>query len=121
MTPNSNTGSEFQQSASLAVSEAKPRIQNPIQNEKQRPAAPPPPFFTPPMPAPPTEMGMNFASFEPAAIEMPPRRRSYTKMMSDGTEVSGKVIVAEGWRRHTRVYGGGVCKACEESERRLSA
>jgi len=52
---------------------------------------------------------------------MPPRRRSYTKNMPDGGEVSGEIIVAEGWRRHTRVFGGGVCKACEESERRMSA
>ncbi|EPE29748.1 hypothetical protein GLAREA_00908 [Glarea lozoyensis ATCC 20868] len=31
-------------------------------------------------------------------------------------EVQGEIIVAEGWRRHTRVFGGGVCKACEESK-----
>jgi hypothetical protein len=35
--------------------------------------------------------------------------------------MSGEIIAAEGWRRHTRVFGGGVCKACEESERRMSA
>jgi len=23
------------------------------------------------------------------------------------------------WRRHTKVFGGGVCKACEESERKM--
>lgn len=87
---------------------AKPRIQRPPQ----------PPPFTPPMPEP-TEM--NFSSSEPA-MDMAPRRRSYTKTMSDGTEVSGEIIVAaEGWRRHTKVFGGGVCRACEESERRLSA
>ena len=33
-------------------------------------------------------------------------------------EVQGEIIVAEGWRRHTRVFGGGVCKACEESKER---
>ncbi|KAG9232827.1 hypothetical protein BJ875DRAFT_66504 [Amylocarpus encephaloides] len=33
-------------------------------------------------------------------------------------EVQGEIIVAEGWRRHTRVFGGGVCKACEESKSR---
>lgn len=102
---NNNTSSEFQ-SASL-ISEAKPRIQRPPQ----------PPPFTPPMLE---QTEMNFSSFEPA-MEMPPRRRSYTKTTTDGTEVSGEIIVAEGWRRHTRVFGGGVCQACEESERRMSA
>jgi hypothetical protein len=33
-------------------------------------------------------------------------------------EVQGEIIVAEGWRRHTRVFGGGVCKVCEESKQR---
>jgi hypothetical protein len=57
-----------------------------------------------------------------------PRRRSYTKTIVSGgaeiveVEVNGEIIVSpDGWRRHTRVFGGGVCKACEESERRLSA
>jgi len=71
----------------------------------------------------------SFDSFEPEALggqgaEMPPRRRSYTKstgVPGGEVEVSGEIIVAEGWRRHTRVFGGGVCKACEESERRMSA
>lgn len=48
-----------------------------------------------------------------------PRRRSYTKTVEGGMEVEGEIIVAEGWRRHTRVYGGGVCQACLESERRM--
>jgi hypothetical protein len=83
----------------------------------ERPPFPPP--FTPPMlSSSPTEM--TFSSFE-AAMEMVPRRRSYTKTLPDGTEVTGEVIVAEGWRRHTKVFGGGVCKACEESERRMTA
>jgi len=61
-------------------------------------------------------------SFEPVEIlEGPPRRRSYTKTTSAGTEVTGEIVVAEGWRRHTRVFGGGVCEACLESERRMSA
>lgn len=34
-------------------------------------------------------------------------------------EVQGEIIVAEGWRRHTRVFGGGVCKACEESKQEV--
>ena len=44
------------------------------------------------------------------------RRRSYTKTAA-GVEVVGEVVTGEGWRRHTRVYGGGVCLACLESER----
>ncbi|KAG0652663.1 hypothetical protein D0Z07_0106 [Hyphodiscus hymeniophilus] len=93
------------------VSEAKARIPRPPQE----------PPFTPPMR---TQTDPNFSSFEAyePAMEMPPtRRRSYTKTMVDGTEVSGEIIVAEGWRRHTKVFGGGVCKACEESDRRMSA
>jgi hypothetical protein len=62
----------------------------------------------------------TFNSFEPP-FEMPPRRRSYTKPTPSGGEVSGEIVVAEGWRRHTRVFGGGVCKACEESEKRMQA
>ena len=37
-----------------------------------------------------------------------------------GIELAEEVIIAaEGWRRHTRVYGGGVCLACEESEEQM--
>lgn len=66
----------------------------------------------------------SFTSSEP--FESPfefglPRRRSYTKTTSQGMEVSGEIVVGEGWRRHTRVFGGGVCKACEESERRMTS
>jgi len=54
-----------------------------------------------------------------------PRRRSYTKALSTSSNLSqavnGEVIMGEGWKRHTRVFGGGVCKACEESERKMSA
>lgn len=32
-----------------------------------------------------------------------------------------EIVVAEGWTRHTRVYGGGVCQACVESEERMRA
>ncbi|PMD44887.1 hypothetical protein L207DRAFT_577839 [Hyaloscypha variabilis F] len=83
---------------------------------------------------------------EPSALSQPPtgspvsplpRRRSYTKTLSTSSVsssgssgsgssstsgsivVTGEILQAEGWRRHTRVFGGGVCKACEESERRM--
>lgn len=91
----------------------KPRITHP---------GPPPPPQTSsfsPLPSPSSEIDYYSAS-DPDAP--PPRRRSYTKASPDGeVTVSGEIIVAEGWRRHTRVFGGGVCKACEESERRMSA
>ena len=105
---DNHTSTESQSAAS--ISEAKPRVQKPPQ----------PSPFTPPLRA---QTDPSFASFEAyeSAAEMPPRRRSYTKTMVDGTEVSGEIIVAEGWRRHTKVFGGGVCKACEESEKRMSA
>jgi hypothetical protein len=45
-----------------------------------------------------------------------PRRRSYTKTSGEGVEVQGEILIMEPWRRHTRVYGGGVCLACLESE-----
>lgn len=47
-----------------------------------------------------------------------PRRRSYTKNQ-DGVEVQGEVVMGDTWRRHTRVYGGGVCLACLESENKM--
>ncbi|KAK6602603.1 hypothetical protein H4I95_06540 [Botrytis cinerea] len=53
-----------------------------------------------------------------------PRRRSYTKPPNPLTNtpvVNGEIISGDGWRRHTRVFGGGVCEACAESERRMSA
>ncbi|RDW71587.1 hypothetical protein BP6252_08150 [Coleophoma cylindrospora] len=50
-----------------------------------------------------------------------PRRRSYNRLTTDGVPVAGEIVVAEGWRRHTKVFGGGVCLACIENERRASA
>ncbi|RDW82919.1 hypothetical protein BP5796_04410 [Coleophoma crateriformis] len=50
-----------------------------------------------------------------------PRRRSYNRLTTDGVSVAGEIVVAEGWRRHTKVFGGGVCLACIENERRASA
>lgn len=70
----------------------------------------------------PTEMAFSsFDSFQPETDI--PRRRSYTKTSSNGSSVSGEIIQADNWRRHTRVFGSpsGVCLACEESERRMSA
>jgi len=50
------------------------------------------------------------------------RRRSYSsKAVGRVDETNGEIIIAEGWRRHTRVYGGGVCLACVESEERMKA
>lgn len=49
------------------------------------------------------------------------RRKSYTSKVASGVdELNGEIVVAEGWRRHTRVFGGGKpCQACEESERMM--
>jgi len=107
-----------------------PLAENPLPSNvlklQQRPPQPLP--FTPPMPDLPRESKFPVSgSFEPtsssALSEMPPRRRSYTKATVAGNEiqVSGEIVVAEGWRRHTKVFGGGVCEACAESERRMSA
>lgn len=108
-------------------------------NRIQRPPQPPP--FTPPEPLIATQDlafggGTNasyydspmtgspiistFDSFEAEGFDFP-RRRSYTKTTAGGVEVHGEVVMAEGWRRHTKVFGGGVCMACEESERRMTA
>jgi hypothetical protein len=60
----------------------------------------------------------------PSGMDIP-RRRSYTKTLSTSSKpshtVQGEIIQSDSWRRHTRVFGGGVCKACEESELRMSA
>lgn len=56
---------------------------------------------------------------EASGCSTPPKRRSYTTMQ-DGIEVQGEIIVGEAWRRHTKVYGGGVCLACLESEQKMT-
>jgi len=50
-----------------------------------------------------------------------PRRRSYTKAVASNEgeiKLEGEILETESWRRHTRVYGGGVCLACLESDER---
>ncbi|KAF7874072.1 hypothetical protein EAF04_002744 [Stromatinia cepivora] len=87
---------------------------------------PPPPPFTPPsslepLPYSPIHGGI---SGSPSTETLPPRRRSYTKPpnpLMNAPVVNGEIISGDGWRRHTRVFGGGVCEACAESERRMSA
>lgn len=87
-----------------------------------------PPPFTPPTLAPTSPTYSSFSSFESTPFPFPPRRRSYTKTITSpaangGPDIQiqthGEIIVADGWRRHTRVFGGGVCEACAESERRM--
>ncbi|KAM3085915.1 hypothetical protein ACMFMG_002968 [Clarireedia jacksonii] len=64
----------------------------------------------------------------------PPRRRSYTRPHPNNNpgsphspsspsypDLNGEIIIGDGWRRHTKVFGGGVCEACAENERRMSA
>ncbi|KAL2071080.1 hypothetical protein VTL71DRAFT_12315 [Oculimacula yallundae] len=125
-----NADSQNEEQASSSSEQTVARVQRPQ-----------PPPFTPPMPSVATQdlgfgMGTNasyydsptsdspiissFDSFETGAMDVP-RRRSYTKTTVGGVEVQGEVVMAEGWRRHTRVFGGGVCIACEESERRMTA
>ncbi|KAJ8062442.1 hypothetical protein OCU04_008980 [Sclerotinia nivalis] len=86
----------------------------------------PPPPFTPPSPLEPLPYSSIHGgiSGSPSTETVPPRRRSYTKPpnpLSNAPAVSGEIISGDGWRRHTRVFGGGVCEACAESERRMSA
>jgi len=105
-----------------------PQTVSPTKNRMAYPTQPPPPLSPPTFYSggesqfyySPTEIGGSFSSFEP--VDIPTKRRSYTKNIPGG-EVSGEIVVndTEGWRRHTRVYGGGVCLACEESERKMSA
>jgi len=93
-----------------------------VRNLESVPASPDPATY----PLDSSDMISTSTTSSGLKIEIP-RRRSYTKtIVSGGTEmeveVTGEIVVSpEGWRRHTRVFGGGVCKACEESERRLSA
>jgi len=119
--PSSPSPSEKVPRTSSQTNNTSPRPDPPPsaspEEPKRSPQAPPQSApFCPPLPAP---TDPDFSSFEPVepALALPPRRRSYTKTMVDGTEVSGEILVAEAWRRHTRVFGGGVCQACEESER----
>jgi hypothetical protein len=87
----------------------------PLISPAQSPSSTNPPFRLP-GPHPPKVPGFPLSEVDLDT----PRRRSYTKMTSAGTEITGEIVVAEGWRRHTKVFGGGVCAACEENERRLA-
>ncbi|RDL38920.1 uncharacterized protein BP5553_03260 [Venustampulla echinocandica] len=83
--------------------------------------------------ASPTETAASSVSSETTESKDFARRRSYSKALTipspsnshaaETTEVqvSGEIVLAEGWRRHTRVFGGGVCMACEENQRRMTA
>lgn len=69
----------------------------------------------------------EIAMRENGALDFSVRRRSYTKVL-DGSEgqqaiLSGELVNSpmENWSRHTRVYGGGVCLACLESEEKMRA
>lgn len=58
---------------------------------------------------------------ETAALEgVPVRRTSYSQTI-DSLPAEDEVVVAPSWKRHTRVYGGGVCEACEESAAKMRA
>ncbi|KFX99054.1 hypothetical protein V490_01975 [Pseudogymnoascus sp. VKM F-3557] len=52
---------------------------------------------------PPTKSAVG----APVTPATEPRRRPYTTTAA-GVEVVGEVVTGEGWRRHIRVYGGGV-------------
>lgn len=85
---------------------------------------PPPPPFTPPSPLDLPYSPLNTNSSIPPTEPTLPRRRSYTKtpnLLTNTPSITGEIIAGDGWRRHTRVFGGGVCEACAESERRMSA
>ncbi|PQE11055.1 hypothetical protein CJF31_00000816 [Rutstroemia sp. NJR-2017a BVV2] len=74
----------------------------------------------------------NPSSPSHSTLPPPPRRRSYTRPHPNNTnpssphspsypDINGEILIGDGWRRHTKVFGGGVCEACAESERRMSA
>ncbi|TGO20076.1 hypothetical protein BTUL_0001g00840 [Botrytis tulipae] len=81
---------------------------------------PQPPPFTPPSPLEPLPYspihGGGSGSAPPT--EIPPRRRSYTKPPNPLTNtpvVNGEIVSGDGWRRHTRVFGGGISKGNGEA------
>lgn len=67
--------------------------------------------------------GQTRNSTEIRPSEMLPVRRtsytSYTKYMGE-VGMQGEIMFGDGWTRHTRVYGGGVCLACEDSKKKQS-
>lgn len=122
-----------------------PSTQNLIKDHSQGPNPPlptlqplalhthhPPSASTQSFATPPTEVTVTSLSSERITSENLPRRRSYSRTLtvpSPGdsqiseaikVQVSGEVVLAEGWRRHTRVFGGSVCKACEGNQRNMA-
>ncbi|KAL3422800.1 hypothetical protein PVAG01_04547 [Phlyctema vagabunda] len=109
----------------------------PISSSLRSMTFPPPPPPLPTVRAEPITSSTSYESmdqiFDPSSytgeLPAPPRRRSYTRTTEAGVDVAGEILVADGgagsgagaWRRHTKVFGGGVCVACVENERRMSA
>jgi len=93
----------------------------PLLSPVQGPSSTNPPLRLPgPYPSKATGLPLSQPTSQDVVDLDVPRRRSYMKITPTGTEINGEIIVAEGWRRHTKVFGGGVCAACEENERRLA-
>ncbi|KAF9880608.1 hypothetical protein CkaCkLH20_01650 [Colletotrichum karsti] len=72
------------------------------------------------------EAGVTFSpsSYPPTSPSLPGPPPIHGELLEDGTfrkiHVQGEIISlldgsGAGWKRHTRVYGGGVCLACEAS------
>lgn len=66
-------------------------------------------------------VNLDAANAEAAASKVGPVRRTSYSRTIDSVPLQGEVAVTEGWKRHTRVYGGGVCEACEESAAKMRA
>jgi hypothetical protein len=80
---------------------------------------PPPRRFSNPQAQGQGQSSIVGPSSSSTSTTFPPRRRSWNKSQM-GIQVNEEIIVAaEGWRRHTRVYGGGICAACGDCARRL--
>ncbi|CAG8978266.1 hypothetical protein HYALB_00010218 [Hymenoscyphus albidus] len=127
--PVSETPSSFSQSTSFSESPETPQEgQNPRRRSYTKTLSLPLPNQAMPIPHPsPSTTSFPTPTSHPAAessmyeygqpIEPGPMYLTGEKIVQ--VEVQGEIIVAEGWRRHTRVFGGGVCKACEESKQEV--